>query len=191
MAHRPMAESIARFFVEFYRTNGFDIEVPYPKDSRGNHMSDIHIQIGTSANRLLFYRPPTSLATFPDMMDAFTSSGSWTAHHMEIFESTVWEPAQTGYWFWADIGWDKAMVKIESDLQPEDIKRLLSLEEYIIFFFSLQNSHPQIQMYPRSLGIYSWLRSKSHHHHLLAKNGTQIEIELRQMAYLRYCEPVI
>lgn len=188
MGHRPMAESIARFFVEFYRTNGFNIEVPYPKDSRGNHMSDIHIQIGKSANRLLFYRPSTSLATFPDLMDAFTASNSWTNHHLEIFERAVWEPSQKGYWFWADIGWDKHLMRIENELDPELIERLMCLEEYIIFFFSLQLAHPHMDTYPRSLAIFSWLRSKSHGHYLLAKNGTQIEIELRQMGYLRFCE---
>jgi len=184
---RPLAEQIMLFFVEFYRVNRLGkIEVPMPKNSRGEDMTDHQIDIWLGQKWSLFYRPPSSIAPFTTLMDSFSGTSSWTTHDMDIFREATWEPTDNGYWFWADIDWSKGNLVTEEKIDEELSKRLLSIEEYIIVNYSSDCPNPLILNYPFwREKHHTWLRTKVGGRLLVAHSGDRIQTSFDKPAYPR------
>lgn len=183
-----MAETAAMFFSEFYRINGFRIEVPYILTPADELLPDLYIQMRLNVNQSLFYRPPSSIAGFPDMMDAFSGTKSWTDFSMDIFREAAWENTENGYWFWADIGWSKDKMRREAQIREDDKANLLTLEEYIIFYYSCVSAHPFVGQPAMELDrIDSWLKTKCQNNLVSARSGCIITFGQDQTGYLRHC----
>lgn len=183
---RPLAEQITFFFSEFYRICRIDIEVPYPESASGVILNDSYLKMRLFAKQSLYFRPPTSIAPFVLLMDALTGSDSWTSSNIDTFKHVSWENCEQGYWFWADFAYSKEKMVREHEVNEENAKTLLSLEEYVIFHYSTTFSNPLIRDEPNALMINTWLRSKSHGRFLAARQGHIITVGENRPGYLRY-----
>ena len=186
---RPMAERLAIFFSEFYRRHRFDVEVPYPMGQNGNHLSDVYFGMKGEIKQALFYRPATTEVSFVEMMDAMSGTQSWTEYHLELFDAAAWEPTKRGYWFWVDTGYKRELIKREEQISQEEAKTLMSLEEYIIFYYALMSSYPRLESPPHLIQLNSWLRTRitynNHPHLITARGGTTIGAMDKRPGYIR------
>lgn len=185
---RPLAEQVMLFFAEWYRINRLGkIEIPLPLDSRGLVRTDQQIQFWRSQNWLLYYRPPSTIASFIDLMDHLSGTTSWTAHEMEIFREASWEPTTDGYWFWAEVGHNADNLITEDRISEESSRRFLSLEEYIIVHFATDFPHPLVQ--DHAFWEWNekpmWLRTRVNGRLVTAYSGTRIITPYNKPAYPR------
>jgi hypothetical protein len=119
---RTRAEKRRQWFETWYHKLGFTgTAVPMPSVSNGEFKRK------EAAGKKLFYRPPTSEISYDAFMSAVGQATHWTVVHNDRHK-IVWEAAETGYWFWAEVADDCPRIRMSwNNLFPLG---LLSLEEY-------------------------------------------------------------
>lgn len=151
---RPPKKDLAeerRVAVEVeFRKRGLAIAVPKPmvrgiavSNREFDRRSKLQIPQG------LFYRPGKHEATYEQIMAAFGQGDHWTVTDEAERTKIGWEPAETGYWFWAEIPAACPRLKTSWNDLMEAV-RLLSLEEYAILW------HLHTALTGERLDVYTW-----------------------------------
>ena len=119
-----------RWFKDWYKTLGFDIEIPTPDISP----DEIHRRSKLEIPQALFYRPATKEMSYEDFMKAVKQGNDWTVTKQSDHAKMIgWEPTETGSWFWAEVSESCPRIGTSGNDLTASI-RLLSLEEYVILW---------------------------------------------------------
>lgn len=134
----------------WFRSLGFNLSLPFPP------ISDEEYKRRQELGQELFYRPASSEVSYEALMKAVGQSEHWTLTDSDR-QKVGWEPAQDGYWFWADVApncprlgtpWNKLVKKQKLNL--------LSLEEYVLVWWVYQaETNIRIDTF-----TWSWLRTR-------------------------------
>ncbi len=120
-----------QWFKDWYKKLGFDIEIPLPNIPP----DEIELRSKLETPQALFYRPPTTAVSYEQFMEAVGQERLWTLTNDAERARVVWEPIDTGYWFWAEIAPKTPRTNTSwNDLNVSTC--LLSLEEYMILWYA-------------------------------------------------------
>lgn len=125
---RDLAEERRVWFQEWYDSLGFKVEVPLPTVN-GKPVSNREFKRRAEMGQTLSFRPATSEVSYVAFM-VVGQAHHWTLKDDEQ-DKIVWEPAQAGYWFWAETVERCPRTGTSHDKLSEQIT-LLCLEEYVI-----------------------------------------------------------
>ncbi|MDO8505693.1 MAG: hypothetical protein Q7S48_03900 [bacterium] len=122
---RDFAEERQVAMQAFYASIGITVVVPKPSIASNREYRRI------GKGKKLFYRPATSTMAYAAFMTAVGQGQHWTVTH-EDRNRIKWEEAAKGYWFWAEVALRCSRVKTPWKTLIKKLKRLISLEEYVI-----------------------------------------------------------
>ncbi len=162
-----LAEERRVWFEQWYKSLRLKLDIAVPKPQVSNR----EMRWKQDEGFALFYRPPTSAAPYPWLMAEICQGHHWTEipEERDIRELKfppgwkpddghpliVWEPTDTGYWFWAEIaetcprlgeadhtgpgGWSEYQTANEKRRRQRRLQLLAqvglpSIEEYIIIW---------------------------------------------------------
>ncbi len=132
----PHQESRARDLAEerrleiqgIYLARGFSTPIPKPE------VSNREFERRRTNNQELFFRHATAQVGYTAFMTAVDQSEHWTVKDEAERAKIVWEDAEQGYWFWAEVPANcPRLATTWNDLSGSI--RLLSLEEYVIVWW--------------------------------------------------------
>lgn len=95
LASGDLATARRYWFQDWYRKLGFNLSIPFPP------ISDEEFKRRKELGQDLFFRPSTLEVSHEALMKALGQDGHWTVVDENDRKKIVWEPTQTGYWFWA------------------------------------------------------------------------------------------
>lgn len=156
--HAPkhnLAEERQQAMERFYHELGLDgFEIPLPTMG-GKRVSNREIGRRAQAGQALFYRPATSDVSYEAFMQAVGQGDHWTVTDEDERAKITWEPAETGYWFWAEIQDSCPRTgTCWNDLTSEHT--LLCLEEYMIVWHVMRVLENVLLDRP----TWCWLRTR-------------------------------
>lgn len=146
---RDMAEERRVAMEAFYRGIGINITIPKPQVT-----SNREYRRRRDRGQELFFRLASSVLSYADFMIAVGQAGHWTVTH-EDRNRIKWEDAAEGYWFWAEVQTNCPRLRTPWNTLMRTLKRLMSLEEYIIVWWER-----------RQVGVildgptWSWVRNR-------------------------------
>lgn len=121
---RDLAEVYRAWFEAWYRILGFSVTVPRP------NVTNREFARRAKKHQELRYEPAASDVPYEAFMRAVGQGDHWTVTDEGERAKIVWEPATTGYWYWADAQDDCPRLGTTWNDLMRAIK-LLSLEEFV------------------------------------------------------------
>lgn len=150
-ASGDFATNRRNWFMDWYYKLGFSLQIPVPP------VPDEEYKRRQAMNQDLFYRPPTSEVSYEALMKAVGQDEHWTVVDESDRKKIVWEPAQTGYWFWAEVAQECPRLGTSwNKLTKEQRLNLLSLEEYALVWW-VHKAATSVMLDNRT---WSWLRTR-------------------------------
>lgn len=151
LASGDLATARRYWFQDWYRKLGFNLSIPFPP------ISDEEFKRRKELGQDLFFRPSTLEVSHEALMKALGQDGHWTVVDENDRKKIVWEPTQTGYWFWAEVAQDCPRLKTPwKTLVKKQKLNLLSLEEYVVVWWA-HRAGTNIMLDTKT---WSWLRTR-------------------------------
>ncbi len=146
---RDLAEERRARFGQWYQGFGFT-EVTVPKPDASNR----EFKRRAEAGQALFYRPATGEVSYEAFMAAVGQGQYWTVVDAVERAKIAWEPADAGYWFWAEVAEVCPRLKMPWNNLNAAI-HLLALEEYAVVWHALK-----AQGVVLDASTWCWLRTR-------------------------------
>lgn len=143
---RDLAEGRRAWFEDWYRKLGFTVTVPKPP------VSNREFARREKAGEALFYRPATCEISYKTFMAAVGQISDWTVMTSDSAKID-WDPANKGYWFWAEIQKNSRLTMSWNQLSKQI--RLLSLEEYVIVWHAHKANGTTLDV-----NTWCWLKTR-------------------------------
>ncbi|MDO8505174.1 MAG: hypothetical protein Q7S48_01155 [bacterium] len=165
---------------KFYTELGIEVVVPKPFVASNREYSR-----NRKKNKELFYRPSSSTMGYAKFMKAVGQGKHWTVVHKDR-NRVKWEDAETGYWFWAEVAPKCPRVKTSWSKLITTLKRLISLEEYVIVWYMCCKAGETLD-----ISTLSWTRTRYNFANLgeSERLGALLAIEYEGWINIRWREP--
>jgi len=146
---RDIAEERRQLFEDWYRQIGsFITFIPKPMVSNREFVRR------AQAGQVLFYRHATDDVSYEDFMKAVGQGDHLTVTDNAERAKIVWEPTETGYWFWAETSAKCPRLKTPWNTLITTITRLINLEEYAIVWWVCREAGETLD-----ISTWSWTRT--------------------------------
>lgn len=134
------AEEQQQWFQSWYQKLGFNIIVPQPA------VSNSEFARRQKLDQFLVYHPASQAVSYTAFMEAVGQGKHWTVT-ADVRRKIQWEETKQGHWFWAEASADcprlgETWYQLTEKLTG--LTKLLSLEEYLFFWYSYQANTNQM-----------------------------------------------
>lgn len=151
LAFGDLATARHYWFQNWYAKLGFNFSIPFPP------VSDEEFKLREGLGQALFCRPSALEVSYEALMGALGQGEHWTVTDKDDRKKIVWELAQTGYWFWAEVAESCPRLGTPwNTLVGGQKLNLLSLEEYVIVWWATKAETNTLL----DVRTWSWLRTR-------------------------------